>query len=232
MISDRWKIGAELERYIHPLNEQHPGVYNVCSCQVAPDTVNVQDALVIGSEQSKRFSASLSSDFHATTKKKVKSMEAINVNVKVKVMVMYFAENCQYQDEVQWAHWNHNQVTIHPISTYYTCSYILYLQFSNIDSSADICEGKVAGLSSAISRLGGGCNLVTEDVVASLSSLPAPRQGTAVGNRWGTSTHVFNWRKVEQDVSGIENYITFQHQMKSVLLWGISRGYLIQTSFR
>ena len=122
MISDRWKIGAELERYIHPLNEQHPGVYNVCSCQVAPDTVNVQDALVIGSEQSKRFSASLSSDFHATTKKKVKSMEAINVNVKVKVMVMYFAENCQYQDEVQWAHWNHNQVTIHPISTYYTCS--------------------------------------------------------------------------------------------------------------
>ena len=79
---------------------------------------------------------------------------------------------------------------------------------------------------------GGGCNLVTEDVVASLSSLPAPRQGTAVGNRWGTSTHVFNWRKVEQDVSGIEKYITFQHQMKSVLLWGISRGYLIQTSFR
>ena len=85
MISDRWRIGAELERYIHPLNEQHPGVYNVCSCQAAPETVNVQDALVIGSEQSKRFSASLSSDFHATTKKKVKSMEAINVNVKGKV---------------------------------------------------------------------------------------------------------------------------------------------------
>ena len=52
---------------------------------LAPDTVNVQDALVIGSEQSKRFSASLSSDFHATTKKKVKSMEAITVNVKGKV---------------------------------------------------------------------------------------------------------------------------------------------------
>ena len=41
---------------------------------------------------------------------------------KTLVMVMYFAKNCQYQDEVQWAHWNHNQVTIHPISTYYTCS--------------------------------------------------------------------------------------------------------------
>ena len=34
MISDRWKIRAELERYIHHLNEQHPGVYNICSCQV------------------------------------------------------------------------------------------------------------------------------------------------------------------------------------------------------
>ena len=39
-------------------------------------------------------------------------------------MVMDFAENyaCQYQDEVQSAHWNHNQVTIHPISSYYACS--------------------------------------------------------------------------------------------------------------
>ena len=43
---------------------------------------------------------------------------------KTLVMVMYFAENyaCQYQDKGQSAHWNHNQVTIHPISTYYACS--------------------------------------------------------------------------------------------------------------
>ena len=24
------KTGAELEKYTHPLNEQHPGVYNIC----------------------------------------------------------------------------------------------------------------------------------------------------------------------------------------------------------
>ncbi len=34
------------------------------------------------------------------------------------------AENyaCQYQEEVQSAHWHHNHVTIHPISTYFACS--------------------------------------------------------------------------------------------------------------
>ena len=32
--ADRRKIGAELEKYTHPLNEQHPGVYNICNGQV------------------------------------------------------------------------------------------------------------------------------------------------------------------------------------------------------
>ena len=40
---------------------------------MAPDTVNVQTALVIGSEQSRQFSSSLNSEFHKTTKKKVKT---------------------------------------------------------------------------------------------------------------------------------------------------------------
>ena len=71
------RLGAELAKYIHPLNEQHPGVYKVCKGQVAPDTGNIQDTLAIASEQSKQFSASLSSDVHATTNKKVKSMESI-----------------------------------------------------------------------------------------------------------------------------------------------------------
>ena len=45
---------VELEKYTLPLNEQHPRVYkyNICNGQVVPDTVNVQDALAIGSEQS------------------------------------------------------------------------------------------------------------------------------------------------------------------------------------
>ena len=90
--ADRRKIAVELEKYTRPLNEQHPGVYNICNGQVAPDTVNVQDALAIGSEQSKQFSASLSSDFHTTIKKKVKPMEALKKAVTVKGKAIYDVE--------------------------------------------------------------------------------------------------------------------------------------------
>ena len=62
----------EQEKYTHPLNEQHPGLFDICNGQVAPDTVNVQDALAIRSEQSKQFSASLSSNFHTSMNRKVK----------------------------------------------------------------------------------------------------------------------------------------------------------------
>ena len=54
----------ELEKYSHPLNDQQPGVYHFCKGQVAPDTGNVQNALAIGGEQSRQFSASLSSHCH------------------------------------------------------------------------------------------------------------------------------------------------------------------------
>lgn len=38
-------------------------------------------------------------------------------------MVLDFAENftCNYQQEVQAAHWHHEQVTVHPIVAYYRC---------------------------------------------------------------------------------------------------------------
>ena len=38
-------------------------------------------------------------------------------------MVLDFAENftCTHQDEVQAAHWHHEQVTVHPIVSYYGC---------------------------------------------------------------------------------------------------------------
>ncbi|CAL8361042.1 unnamed protein product [Merluccius merluccius] len=90
--ADRRKIGAELEKYTHPINEQHPGVYNICNGQAAPDIVNVQDALAIGGEQSKQFSTSLCSDFHKTIKKKVKSMEALKKAVIVKGKIIYDVE--------------------------------------------------------------------------------------------------------------------------------------------
>ena len=82
--SERRKIWAGMQMYIHPLNDQHPGVYIVCDDQLAPAIVNVQDALAIGSEQTKQLSASLSSDFHAIMKKKVKSMQTIRKVVFVR----------------------------------------------------------------------------------------------------------------------------------------------------
>ena len=90
--ADRQKIGTELDKYSHPINEQHPGIYNICNGQVAPDTVNVQDALAIGTEQSKQFSASLSSAFHATIKNNVTSMEAMRKAVHVKGKTVYDIE--------------------------------------------------------------------------------------------------------------------------------------------
>ena len=58
--AERKKVAVEMEKYRHPLNDQQPGVYNICNGQAAPDTAHVQNALAIGSEQSRQFSASLS----------------------------------------------------------------------------------------------------------------------------------------------------------------------------
>ena len=52
-VANRKKIAVELEKYSLPLNDQQPGVYNIHNGQVAPDTVNVQNSLAIGSEQSR-----------------------------------------------------------------------------------------------------------------------------------------------------------------------------------
>ena len=90
--ADRRKIAVELEKYIHPLNDQQPGVYNICNGQVATDTVNVQNALAIGTEQSRQFSISLSSEFHKTIKKMVKTMESLKKAVTVKGKAIYDIE--------------------------------------------------------------------------------------------------------------------------------------------
>ena len=89
---DRRKIAVELEKFSHPLNDQQPGLYNICNGQVASDTVNVQDALAIGGEQSRHFSTSLSSEFHKTIKKKVKTMESLKKAVTVKGKAIYDVE--------------------------------------------------------------------------------------------------------------------------------------------
>ena len=90
--ADRRKIAAELEMYTHPHNEQHSGVYNICNRQVAPDTVNVHDAQAIESEQNRQFPDSLSSNFHTTIKRKVKTMVALKKGVTVKGKAIYDIE--------------------------------------------------------------------------------------------------------------------------------------------
>ena len=57
-----------------------------------PDTGNVQNALAIESEQSRQFSASLSSEFHKAIKKKVKTMELLKKVVIVKGKAIYDIE--------------------------------------------------------------------------------------------------------------------------------------------
>ena len=72
------KIADALDKCTHSLSEHHAGVYNICNgLVVAPDTVNVQDVLAIGMEQSEQFSASLSSDFHKPIQTWVKTMEVL-----------------------------------------------------------------------------------------------------------------------------------------------------------
>ena len=83
---------VQLEKYIHPLNDQQPGVYNICNGQVAIDTVNVQNALAIGSEQSRQFSIWLSSAFHKTIKKKVNAIESLKKADNVKKKTIYDIE--------------------------------------------------------------------------------------------------------------------------------------------
>ena len=89
---DRKKIVVELEKYCHPLNDEQLGVSNICYGQVAPDTVNVQNALAFRIWQSRQFSASLSSEFYKTIKKKVKTIELLKKAVTVKGKAIYDIE--------------------------------------------------------------------------------------------------------------------------------------------
>ena len=93
--ADRKKIAMELEKYSHHLNDQQPGVYSICNGHVVPDTVNVQNVLVIGSEQNRQFTASLSSEFHnkeEIIKKKVKTMQLLKKALTVKGNTIYDIE--------------------------------------------------------------------------------------------------------------------------------------------
>ena len=81
-----------LDKCTHPLSKNHAGVYSICNGLVALDTVNVQDALALGMEQSEQFSASLSSDFHKPLQKRVKTMEVLKKSVTDEEKVIYNLE--------------------------------------------------------------------------------------------------------------------------------------------
>jgi len=55
--SEEGRGGTNRRSRQSPLNNQQPGVYKICNGQVAPDTVNVQNTLAVGSEQNRQFSA-------------------------------------------------------------------------------------------------------------------------------------------------------------------------------
>ena len=82
------KIADALDKCTQSLIEHHAGVYKICNGLAAPDTVNIQDALAIGMDQSERFSASLSSDFHKPLQRQVKTMEVLKKSVSVEEKVI------------------------------------------------------------------------------------------------------------------------------------------------
>ena len=66
-----WKIISVLFRKSsNPLTDLYPEIYNISNGMVAPESVNVQNDLEIGTKQCQQLSASLSADFHKTLKSK------------------------------------------------------------------------------------------------------------------------------------------------------------------
>ena len=64
--SDDWqRIGAELEKHSHPVSINSDVLYNTVNGQVAPNEVNVNDAVLIGEKIVYTFCNSLPSVFHA-----------------------------------------------------------------------------------------------------------------------------------------------------------------------
>ena len=92
---DQWdwaKIMEEFQKHSHPLKENQEFLYNIVNGQVAPDSVNVQNALQMVEQQSNEFEASLPEGFHKTIQKRVKTMEVMKKAVTVKGKAIYDME--------------------------------------------------------------------------------------------------------------------------------------------
>ena len=83
--ADRKNIRDELKLCIDPLDptSHPPTIVNIVSGQVADDTVNVQDAVAIGTKQKREFEKGWPEGFRSTISKKVKNISDSKKHIKV-----------------------------------------------------------------------------------------------------------------------------------------------------
>ena len=88
---DRQKLMSKMENVIDPLDpSQHPpSIVNIVTGRIAPDSVNVDNAIAIGTKQLKEFESALPEGFHNTISKKVTTMATMKKHVKVGNMPVY-----------------------------------------------------------------------------------------------------------------------------------------------
>ena len=89
---DREKVMAAFEKHSHPLTENQPFLYNSVNGQVAPQTVNVQNALEEGIKQRVFYDSLITQAFQCTIQRKVVTMEAMKKSVIIKGKPIYDME--------------------------------------------------------------------------------------------------------------------------------------------
>lgn len=82
-VDDRERIAAVLAKHSHPLVVESEVLYNIVNGQVAPEEVNVADAVAIGEGMLKAFHNSLPAGFHAKITSRVKTMEILKRGIKI-----------------------------------------------------------------------------------------------------------------------------------------------------
>ena len=89
--ADRQSIQNKLKLCIDPLDPSShpPTIVNIVSCQVADDTVNVHDAVAIGTKQMQEFEKGWPEGFRSTISKKVKTVSDSKKHIKVGSQKVY-----------------------------------------------------------------------------------------------------------------------------------------------
>lgn len=90
--NDRKKITEEIERHIHPLKSDSDRLVNVVNGHLAPDTVNVQNAVEIGELMAVKFQQKLPGGFYDPIKKSVITLEVLQKGVKLGDRTLYDME--------------------------------------------------------------------------------------------------------------------------------------------